>query len=363
MISYKKRFAILIFSLLLFLFLAEIGVRLLPFFPVNAMGLVMRPDPILDHSLRPNSRGRMKSREYDVVYRINSFGMRDELPKEKTILILGDSFMEGYGVNQNLILAARLRAMGHNVINAGTKSYSPLLEYLFLKHRGLDLKPDTVLLFFDLSDPANDDYYSRRLIKDSDGKPERITPRRSRILFPEGSAGEWLSEHSALYAYSVHAALKYFPMSDADIGYAGVNINMDPLFPGRDSIPDSDYFQRWDTSLVMLKEIDEFLKSKNIFFGLVTYPYGHEVSAGAWREGRKGHGFPPGVSSDRPFRFLERWAKENHVSIFSLDKVFKAYPNPNELYYTWDGHWTAKGHEVAAIAVDEWLRTYKKIEK
>jgi hypothetical protein len=355
------RLALLGLSTAFFLLLAEGVARVLPRLPINAMGAVMRPDAILDHSLRPGSGGRMKSREYDVAYRVNALGMRDDEPRSGEtggILLLGDSFMEGYGVNRGEVLADRLeKILGVRVSNAGVKSYSPLLEYLYLAHRGLALRPDTVVLFFDLSDPANDEYYSRRLLCDDSGLPLAIRPRRSGLWNPMTPSARWLDDHSALYAYLLHMALKYFPESDADIGYAGAAKDLQPLWPGRDDIPDTAFANGYARSFEYLRAIRDLLAQNGVAVLVVVYPYGHQVAANAWQEGRLAHGFPPGVSSDRPMRFMESWCGENRIPCLSLGPVFRAHPDPGPLYFVHDGHWTAEGHRVAAEAVAEWMRS------
>ncbi|MEK8023967.1 MAG: hypothetical protein AAB229_09195 [Candidatus Hydrogenedentota bacterium] len=351
-----RRLSLLLVATLVALLMAECSVRILPLLPISSMGAVMRPDPVLDHSLRPGSVGRMRSEEYDIVYRINSLGLRDDEPDAwpagDTVLILGDSFMEGYGVERGELLADRLESISArggrkwNVINAGVKSYSPLLEYLFLIHRGLAWKPDTVLLFFDLSDPANDIYYARRLMRDAGGRPASIRPRATPLALP-GRLGAMLDRHSVLYAYSLHLGQKYFSSRD-DVGYAGAALDLEPLFPGRDSISDSDYAARWRESFTHLRGIRDLLRAKGIAFAVVTYPYGHQVCDDCWRDGRLAHNFPPGVSSDRPFRHLASWAAAESIPVISLLNAFRNHPHPDKLYFRWDGHWTALGHEIAA---------------
>lgn len=353
------RLAILAVASVIALLAAEAFIRLLPLLPVNAMGTVMRPDPILDHSLRPGARGRMMSMEYNVTYAINSLGMRDDdlddADRSGRLLLLGDSFMEGYGVERGLILADRVEQPGRIVMNAGVKSYSPLLEYLYLRHRGLVLKPDTVVLFFDLSDPANDAYYTRRLITDDSGLPLAIRPRRAGALPLTGPTAQFLENYSALFCYLRHAALKYLPAGREDVGYAGAALDLEPLFPGRDAIPDSDYYHRWEPSLRYLRLVRDLLADRGVAFRLVIYPYGHQVSADAWAEGRRAHNFPPGVSSRRPEEFLLRFASAEGIPTLSLWDTFRNHPDPGSLYFRHDGHWTAAGHAVAAEAVSRWL--------
>jgi hypothetical protein len=340
--------------------ITEIGLRLLPHLPVNAMGMVMTRDPILDHALRPHSFGRMKSREYNVTYRINSFGLRDNEPemdhrRKGAIVLLGDSFMEGYGVARGEIAADHLRQRGISVVNAGVKSYSPLLHYLWLRHRGLALQSDTILLFFDQSDPTNDEFYGRRLDRDDAGLPARIRPRRIALLEPPERLDAMLAPRSALYAYLVHLGLKHFPREKEDIGYAGAADALDALFPGRDAIPDAAYLPRWRHSFEYLGLIRDLCRERGIAFAIVIYPYGHQVSPDAWPHGRVAHHFPPGVSSDRPRRVVEDWAVAEGIPVFSLWDAFRNHPAPGTLFFPHDGHWTPAGHALVAEEIAGFL--------
>ena len=60
------------------------------------------------------------------------------------------------------------------MINTGVGSYSPLLEYLYLKNGGLDLQPDIVVLNFDLSDVWDDIQYTRLARFDEHGAPVAV---------------------------------------------------------------------------------------------------------------------------------------------------------------------------------------------
>ena len=77
----------------------------------------MTPDPVLHHKFIPNGTGRHKTLEFDVRYAINSLGMRErEVPRDKPagthrILMLGDSFTEGNGVEVGDAFPAQIQAM------------------------------------------------------------------------------------------------------------------------------------------------------------------------------------------------------------------------------------------------------------
>ncbi len=123
---------------------ATIGYVLTPHFA--------RTVPIAEH------RGRA------VVFRTNNLGLRRDgdvaVAKpagSARVLVLGDSQTEGIVDNQESYSAGLERALNapphHNdmparieVLNAAVSGYSPLLEYLWLRERGLALQPDVIIL-------------------------------------------------------------------------------------------------------------------------------------------------------------------------------------------------------------------------
>ena len=75
------------------------------------------PHPILGYKMKPNYLGRQRSREYDVVVRTNSLGLRGSelLPRQsytKRILILGDSFTFGHGAVEDESFGELAEAVG-----------------------------------------------------------------------------------------------------------------------------------------------------------------------------------------------------------------------------------------------------------
>ncbi|MBI5471382.1 MAG: hypothetical protein HY961_03465, partial [Ignavibacteriae bacterium] len=149
----------------------------------------MQDDSLLHHRFVPNANGRYKTLEFDTDYKLNALGLRDheyslqKPPNTFRILMLGDSFTEGDGVMSHetfsKVLEARLRklptTMRFEVINAGVPSYSSMLEYLYLKHYGLQLNPDVVMIHFDLSDIYDDIEYAKSARFDENGNPVDAT--------------------------------------------------------------------------------------------------------------------------------------------------------------------------------------------
>ena len=64
----------------------------------------------------------------------------------------------------------------YEVINMGNSSYSPILEYLYLKREGLKYGPDIVVLGFFVNDVQDDSLYKDMAVFDG-GLPVRVRPR------------------------------------------------------------------------------------------------------------------------------------------------------------------------------------------
>lgn len=153
---------IMSFGVIVFCFVfSELALRL--FAPQNTepnpRGLYAN-DPELDFVLTPQQSGISRSPEWNVKVETNSLGIRErELTNkaigERRILILGDSFTFGAGVETDEAYPRRveefLRAEGcpeAMVINAGIPAYSTLQEAIWFK-RIVDLiQPDAVILGF-----------------------------------------------------------------------------------------------------------------------------------------------------------------------------------------------------------------------
>ena len=138
------------FSATIGLVFLELAVRLIE--PRDALREYFEGhDAVLHHKFIPGARGRHKTLEFDAAYAINSLGLRsgelarDKPPGSKRILMLGDSFTEGNGVQQSETFSSLLQArldgarVGEKleIVNAGVGSYSALLELLYLKTAGL----------------------------------------------------------------------------------------------------------------------------------------------------------------------------------------------------------------------------------
>jgi hypothetical protein len=108
---------------------------------------------------KPNTVGRGRKPCFNVEYRTNSIGARGhefELAGSPArILLLGDSFAEGYGVNDEDSAARQIEKLtGRQVLNFGAGGDLGPLQYgILYEHLAARYEHDTLLIFFL---PAND---------------------------------------------------------------------------------------------------------------------------------------------------------------------------------------------------------------
>ena len=361
-----KGLGLMITSILVLLFIIEIIIRLTE--PREIMRyFYVTDDPVLHHKFVPNSIGRYKTVEFDIDYTINSLGLRDKEytvekpPKTFRILMLGDSFIEGDGIYSNETCSKRLEAMldtvrsdiRWEVINAGVGSYSPLLEYLYLKYHGLQLQPDLVILGFDLSDVYDDIQYSKLAQVDSSGIPIAVSPS------PPEPAASWFTEalvsikdffkdNTRLYNFiriridRQVEAMKHEGVFTGDLQY-------DKYAMLRDNYKSTDD-RDWTLTYKYLLLIRDTLRERGIDFWLTIHPYGLQIHPREWLDGRQYWGFKPDtIYSMQPQKYVEEFCKRNNIYVINLCGDFKRLSqNVFPLYYNYNGHWLAAGHELVA---------------
>jgi hypothetical protein len=335
-----------------------------------------RPDPVLHHRFIPSATGYQKTIEYNAEYRINSLGLRDrEYALHKPIgtfriLMVGDSFTEGVGVAPgetfSKLVEARLQRrpgqMKFEVINAGVASYSPLLEYLYLKNQGLELGPDLVVLNFDLSDVYDDITYTALARLDAQGLPVAVSPspEEEQGMFLTGPAAvvkDWVKAHVRLYNF-IRARIE--PLLDrlADPEDASGDIYRDKYAMLRETYVDGE--RNWALTHRYLLLIRDMLAEHDIDFWITVYPYGLQVHPKEWSSGRQfWHFRPDTVYPTWPQDALARWSDAHGIKAINMCPDFQELSKTTfPLYWAYDGHWVPRGHQLVADVILRNLEPY-----
>jgi len=338
-------------------------------------------DPILHHRRLPHVTRR--SRGVDL--RTNWLGLRDrEYPVEKAgdtfrILMVGDSVIEGGGLQLEETIPAQLQAalnaMGcgrtFEVLNAGVAGYSPILEYLFVKHVGLSLHPDLVIVNFDMSDVHEDLLWTFVAQVDSSGLPTAVPvdrlietavllppvrwPRSLRFLDPLERRLAWSATYQVVRRSP--AGLRLFGsvrMTSERLARLGVvgDIRYDPLTITRD-VESPTEREAWALTRRYLVAIQDLTRAHAVKFALVVYPMPHQVSATASPDGRRQLGLGPGLyTSERPFEILGQLGRQEGFPVISLLETFRARIDADgPLFWPDDFHHTPAGARVFAAGL------------
>ncbi len=144
--------------------------------------ILLAPSSTTHHELLRLSSHQLSG---EAVLKTNSFGLRGHEPVQPKpesllrIVVLGDETIlspelaaeETVPTRLQEFLAAATQGSGTDVevINAGVPGYCPLLSRLQLQHQLQQLKPDIVVLHFDMNDVADDAVY-RRALKTNEGQ-------------------------------------------------------------------------------------------------------------------------------------------------------------------------------------------------
>ncbi|GEM_PF-2382411 len=369
-----RRLALLLAATCLALGAAETALRLLP-----DSGLVPfnwgKSDPIRHHRLIPEVDGWDVASEWRVHIRTNRLGLRGpELshPQEggrplRRILVLGDSYTEGYGVEEDETFCSRLGPLispsgGVEVLNAGCGSYSPLLEWAALQDLEPQVRPDLVLLALDPCDLQDDLLYSRTARFSPQGDLLAVSDGHSGLPTPENTVIRMIQplKHARVYERTKSAVHRAFSC-------ALVAFRLNPTLPAAgDLLVDRlastrpGMRERLTPDLARtegyLCRIRDLCQSRGVPFAIVTYPYPHQLNGREWPEGRLLWGFLPGETYD-PWlcREIAAFGEREGIPVIDLTEDLRASPR-FPLHYARDGHWNANGHTAAAEGIAKGLK-------
>jgi lysophospholipase L1-like esterase len=345
-------------------------------------------DPLLGWHKKKNASATYRRREYTVDVRINSQGLRDPersvepAPGVFRVLALGDSFVEGYTVDLPLTvtqrLEARLKESGcpSEVINGATQAYSTDQEYLFYRSEGARYQPSLVLLFF----YWNDVIYSDR--QDYFGTPKPVfemgggelrlhrypVKEKPKESSPKGTASAEEGQGSALLellrerlwvgAPDVHDALARFGFWNP-IPKSTPRLEM-LVYDRRDLAPVED---AWEKVGAIVSALKTDVIAHGSTLALVYIPARMEIQEASWNVTRKLYRLKEDAwNLDKVRHKVEALGASLQVPLIDLVPDLKAADQPfKPAYFTFDGHWNARGHDVAAGAVFDWMKRTRSL--
>lgn len=313
----------------------------------------------------PHHSYRHKQSCFDVTYRSNSHGARDAertlaSPHPRTI-VLGDSFIEGWGVEEAQRLTNILeRETGIEHLNFGTSVNFGTTQYMLL-YETLASKFSHAAVIVGIL-PANDfwdnDYeygkqahpYRYRPYLVADERNYRLVYHRDSIDQSDfrdrpgqlGLAQRILADYT--HSYNAFAYFKLLLASRVDSVPTQLKERPNPdakgaLMPIGTSRPYSGFYDYRDDQIQLVKytlaQIKRISAGREII--IVLLPALADFK-------RYQPPTPPPLSNE-----LERFAVANGMRFVDLLPPMHAHSNdPESLFLACDGHWNAQGHAVAA---------------
>ncbi|GEM_PF-2626249 len=333
-------------SLLLAVVSVEIGARIW----TNSQyhdALVLIPDIALHHRLIPDITRTTVSAEWNRTVSINKLGMRGELPRSnvRTVLLLGDSFVYGWGVSDDetipVLLEKRLNEImpdeEFQVLNGGVPSYSPVLSNLQYKTTLRYLNPDIVIYVFDMSDVSDEVRYREFLIKDRYGDPVRVTN-------PYAMHQALMSILGRSYIYQQLMRLltrNGYPHelhNEKNDHWIGMRDNTEALAPNG-----------WASVQENLRLLRDYVREDGAEMLLTVVPRSPQVDPEYLNKNDRDHfGFPAAsVCCGEMFNVLGGIASELGIRYINPLNFFLENKS-RSLFYYYDGHLTNKGNSLMA---------------
>lgn len=372
--TFLRNTCVVMLSIIVGLGFVELVLRVMPSsVDSDQQKVFFKYDGLIGWVHAPDSKGNFITGEYKTYLNFNSNGVRGPQVKytkpegQYRILILGDSFAEGYSVNfEELfseVLKQRLNDQGKSdrrfeVINLGVAGYSTDQEYLLFDNEGRKYQPDlTILMFYE-----NDVWYNVQSKYWRGSKPKFEFNQGNLFLTSvpgQGNAAD-SSEPPALKQKLIKnvrliGLIKQAKERSAFLYRAGMVFGL-TKFPDELRVwkktADQDIDNAWILTEHLIDHIHEDARLTGSQFLVVYVPSSASIYPQLWQETK----FKYGISDEewdihQNGKRLSEICRKLGISfvdptVFLRQKAGESQASNKMLYYKHDGHWTSQGHRV-----------------
>ena len=304
-------------------------------------------DPLLGWAHQPGQEGIFEAPQFSTHVRINENGLRDREHSyerhnnNERILILGDSFAWGYGVEEPERFSQLLEeSLGVEVINAGVSGYSTDQELLWYRNEGIKYDTDLVILEMAGNDIGDNDqqlvntiYYKPRFVIENGqlvpvGYPVPKTGPKGKLIYS-------LSQRSALAFFLIQ---RYFDLLS---GYEKAKVSS---VQASSAVPDvSTKSEPFRLTTALLDEIRNIAESRNAKLMIVT--------TDRWWNSR---------SNETYADFIKTLEAEGFLV---LDVESMPGFDPEVMLIPDDGHWNQAGHKFVADSVEDFIQSNRLLSQ
>ena len=380
--EWRSRLALAAFSTALTLAVAEVGARALlrPALPVPAEGTpISEISPTFGWRTRANGSQHIRREDFEVTISINSLGLRGpEIPYEaapgtRRLAIMGDSFAHGYYAEEPQTLRGRLgaalAACRVDVLNAGGPGYSTDQEWIYFVDEIRKYHPAEVVLLFYYNDlQFNVDRLGtanrpKPLFVEKDGALQLVLPVTDRSPVRARDREQRSGERrraptfhgSALWSFAVSRLQRSRPDWSRSLSAYGLTptLSSEPPAEYLPFAPDDDrersrVEEMWKRTAAILEHFRDDVRREGAGFTVFYVPARFEANDEAWAFVRRR--YSPGRPWNRDVVKTRLAALLASLDIPMVDasEAFRAAEKSGPAaYLPLDGHWNARGNEIA----------------
>jgi len=358
-------------------------------------------DPLYGWKKIPNlNTVRITAGKLHIRYEINSKSIRgpeysyEKAGNEYRILILGDSFTEGFMVEFDNLFSEVLKRTLNNksqekfyeVINAGTSGWSTDQELIYFQTEGKRYNPDLTILMFYENDitynnrPKDWGMYYKPLFKLERGKlllTNVPVPKPDKFIYYNyleskqisifKKIRKWLHEHSYLYnlikerinnTYFLRKiAIKYHLMKDTKKEKDLLPLEY-RVWEKKSNDAVRDAWEITEAMIVKLKEEAESIGSNLLVFNI---PFEGSIYQKEWDKLKRKYGLLDDEwNVEQAGIELEAICKRNNIDFLNPTELFRGWAKEVEkdgirLYDPIDHHWTVEGNKFAGEILADYI--------
>ncbi len=321
-------------------------------------------------------RGRLVTPEFDIDIEINEDGLRSPAHQRqkgegvRRVLVFGDSFAEGWGVESGQMLSTRLQACLRDrgeaveVLNFGVAGYGTDQAYLLFEKLGKVYQPDLVVLLFygnDLWNNASsrgigaEQGYKPYFRPARDGRLELlgVPVRKTRYWDADRYEGGSLSQRAERY---LRSHWHVFALVEKALRTEGAVAQHSQFYDGLYGLDAEGQWQPvWELTGMLLRDFNRAVRQSGAEFLVVYAPSIVQIEERNWQEKRALHGLDADYDLHKPNRYLADLTSRYGIDLLDLYPRFASAAQQRALYLR-DSHWNASGHALAAAALCEHVR-------
>ena len=309
--------------------------------------------------------------------RQNRYGYRDagyDFVKgaKRRLLILGDSFVWGFGVENEDIFTSRIDSMNGDmeVINLGVSGYTTDQEYLIWYKLGRKWSPEDVLLLIlpsndldELVDNMPHGYMKPTYVLDSAGtlKLKHVPVPRRRVW------EDRILEDEKNKTGKLQSILSYSTLANLTVGVAIRNNNIREFLTNKGVIPNrrsgggshmiymneppDEVKKGWELLLKLVALLNQSVSENGGRLKVAVIPSNIQVYPELWKNYLKTPSIPGGVvlDQDATFNIIRRGCEKMDIEVIDIVSDLREAGKSNPyLYFPLNSHWTSDGHQVVA---------------